>query len=459
VANTRWCYNPPVAESGSEIRYARNGDLHIAFRAIGSGPVDIVLVGSYFSDLEIDADNPITREFDQRLEGIGRTIYFDARGTGLSDRLPGSRLATLEERASDMLAVLDAARSERPIVVSLASGGPACCLFAATHPDRTLGLVLCNTAPRMAWAPDYPWGTTPEEYEQHLVQTRQEWGTLAMAEREVRQSFPSRADEPGLVEFLARRMRRSAAPGDAVRLVEMLYDSDVRHVLPAIHVPTLVLSRGGELADESRAMAAQIPGAEHLIMPGTDYAVMGSHADAYADAIEEFVARVRDEEASLDRVLATVMYTDIVGSTARAAEIGDRAWSQLLEEHHSRVRAQLARFRGREIDTAGDGFLAAFDGPARAIRCALTIHERMRELGIHVRIGLHTGECERAGDRLRGLALHIGARVAAKAQADEVLVSGTVKDLVAGAGFEFEPRGEEELKGVPGTWRLFRVNA
>jgi class 3 adenylate cyclase len=448
-----------VAETASEIRYARNGDLHMAFRTSGAGPVDLLVVGSFFSDLEIDAENPITESFNRRLATIGRRIDFDARGTGLSDRLAGSRLATLEERVGDILAVLDAAQSARAILVSLASGGPTCCLFAATHPDRTLGLVLCNTAPRMAWAPDYPWGVTREEYEREIEETRQEWGTIAMAERQVNDAFPSRANEPGLVEFWARRMRRSAAPGDAARLLQMLYESDVRHVLPAIHVPTLVLSRGGALADESRAMAAQIPGAEHQIMPGVDYAVMGSHEDAYADAIKEFVTRVRDEEASLDRVLATVMYTDMVGSTARAAELGDHAWSELLEAHHSRVRAQLARFRGREIDTAGDGFLAAFDGPARAIRCALSIHDRMQELGVHVRIGLHTGECERAGDKLRGLALHIGARVAAKAQADEVLVSGTVKDLVAGAGFAFEERGEEELKGVPGTWRLFRVTA
>jgi class 3 adenylate cyclase len=392
-----------------------------------------------------------------RFAALGRLIAFDGRGMGLSDRLRDQRLPPLEERMDDARAVLDAVGAERVLLIAGADGGPLSCLFAATYPERTLGLVLMNTAPRMAWAPDYPWGMRREELERVLAEMEQGWGTRAYAERDpLWPMFGMTREE--VVDWQLDWMHLSASRSDAVALTRMLYESDVRDVLGTIRVPTLVLSRGvGAMEDQARAFAALIPGARRKTMPGTQPTVMQEQPDAYTDAIEAFARELREEEAQLDSVLATVLFTDIVGSTARQAELGDRRWAELVGRHHALVRGCLARYRGRELDTAGDGFFAAFDGPARGIRCAQAIVEGVRPLGIEVRAGLHTGECRTVDDKVGGLAVSIGARVSALAAPSEVLVSQTVRDLVAGSGLELADRGEHELKGVPGSWRVFAV--
>ena len=441
----------------SEIQYAKNDGLHIAFQTIGQGPPDLLFVGAWFSNITHLDESPDPLGIHEQMARLGRVFLFDGRGSGLSDRLRTSRLPTLEERTRDVQAILEAAGSKRAVLLGMADGGPMACLFAATLPERTLALVLMNTRPRIAWAPDYPWGMRQEELEDELRSIEQEWGTLARAERMVQRRAPSRANDRPFIEWWRERMRRSAGPGDAAALLQMFYESDVRDVLPAIHVPTLVLSRGGAMAEESAVMAAAIPGAIHAEMPGIDPMVVASHTESYVEETERFVRRVQHDEAIFDRVLATVMITDIVGSTRMAVEVGDRRWAELVEAHNRRLRAQLARFRGREIDNAGDGFLATLDGPARAIHCARAAMEAVQDLGIQLRIGIHTGECQPVGDRLRGIAVHIASRVAALADPGTILVSSTVKDLVAGSGLSFEESGTHELKGVPDAWRLYSV--
>ena len=356
----------------------------------------------------------------------------------------------------DLRAVLDAAGAGRALVAAGADGGPLACLFAATYPERTLGLVLMNTAPRIAWAPDYPWGLRRDDFERDLAAMEAGWGTSDYAQEHAPWPMEGMTREEA-VEWWLEWMRLSAAPGDAVALRRMFYDSDVRDVLPTIRVPTLVLSRGGEMGAEAKAFAARIPGARQETMPGSAGTVMQEHPGAYMDAVERFARELHEEEAELESVLATVLFTDIVDSTARQAELGDRRWADLLEGHHALVRGCLARYRGRELDTAGDGFFASFDGPARGIRCARAIVEGMRPLGLEVRAGLHTGECRTIDAKVGGLAVSIGARVTSLAGPSEILVSQTVRDLVAGSGLEFADRGEHRLKGVPGSWRVYAV--
>jgi class 3 adenylate cyclase len=440
-----------------EIHYARSGEYHIAYlvEGDGSGGVDVLRVGAYVYSLALRRPTPM-QEMDERYASLGRAITFDGRGMGLSDRLRDSRLPPIEERMDDLRAVLDDAGVRRTLVAAGSDGGPLACLFAATHPDRTLGLVLMNTAPRIAWAPDYPWGLRREEFERRVERMQAGWGRRAYAEEEAPWPMEGMTREE-TVDWWIEWMRLSAAPGDAVALWRMFYESDVRNVLGTIRVPTLVLSRGGEMEEESRAFAALVPGARQETMPGTAPTVMQECFDAYMDAIERFARELRDEAAELDSVLATVLFTDIVESTARQAELGDRRWAELVREHHAVVRGCLARYRGRELDTAGDGFFAAFDGPARGIRCARAIVDEVGRLGIEVRAGLHTGECRTVDEKIGGLAVSIGARVSSLAGPSEVLVSQTVRDLVAGAGLEFAERGEHELKGVPGAWRVYAV--
>jgi class 3 adenylate cyclase len=439
-----------------ETRYAETVDgYRIAYQTLGEGPMDVMTVGTYFSNLEHDWTNPTFASESRMLAELGRLIHFDARGTGLSAPLKDERLPSLEERIDDLRAVLDAAESEGAVLVAGADGGPLCCLHAATFPERTRGLILCNTAPRMAWAPDYPWGQTPEEFEVDLEATKTRWGTRELAAEIVRDTTPARVNDEALVEWWAESMRLSATPSAAASLLRMHYDMDVRDVLSAIHVPTLVLA-GDPTAEESEAMARRIPGATftHVRTPAR-YVV--ADPDPFHAEIRRFVSRIRDEESDLDRVLATVLFTDIVGSTKVAAELGDREWNDLIERHHHFVRGCIARWRGREMDTAGDGFFAAFDGPARAIRCARSIVEGVRSLGLEVRAGLHTGECDIADGKVAGITVMIGSRVVAQAGPSEVLVSQTVKDLVAGSGLQFESRGEHELNGIPDRWRLYAV--
>jgi len=441
----------------SEIRYARSGEYHIAYRVDGdgSGGIDVLRVGAYVFSLALRLPLPV-RAMEAGYAALGRAISFDGRGMGLSDRLRDRRLPPIEERMDDLTAVLDAAGAERALVVAGADGGPLSCLFAATYPDRTLGLALMNTAPRIAWAPDYPWGMRRDEFDRELEAMEAGWGTPEYAEEHAPWPMEGMTREE-TVEWWLEWMRLSAAPGDAVALWRMFYDSDVRDVLGTIRVPTLVLSRGGSLEGEAKAFAGLIPGARLQTIPGSAPTVMQERPDAYLDAVQRFARELHEEEVELESVLATVLFTDIVDSTARQAEIGDRGWADLLRDHHAVVRGCLARYRGRELDTAGDGFFAAFDGPARAIRCAQAIVAAVRPLGLQVRAGLHTGECRTIDGKIAGLAVSIGARVTGLAGPSEILVSQTVRDLIAGSGLDLADRGEHDLKGVPGVWRVYAV--
>jgi len=438
-----------------DISYARSGDLHIAYVATGAGGgIDALLLARHVSHLAQWFAIPRLVSNLSRLEALGRLIMLDGRGMGLSDRMIGSQLPTIEDRVDDARAVLDAAGSSRALICALADSGPLACLFAAAHPERTLGLVLMNTRPRIAWGPDYPWGMREAEYRRELRRVAERWGTRALAEEDARE-FAFGMSYADAFSWHLDHMRRSAGPGDAAALLRMFYESDVRDVLGTIRVPTLVLTRGGEMAEEGRSFAGLIPGARHQIMPGSSRFVVGDHTDVYFDATLAFARELADEEAELESILATVLFTDIVGSTEKQAELGDRRWAELVREHHRIVRGCLARYRGRELDTAGDGFFAAFDGPVRGIRCAQAIVSGVRDLGLEVRAGLHTGECRTIDGKVGGLAVSIGARVSTLARPSEILVSQTVRDLVAGSGLALSDRGEHELKGVPGAWRVY----
>ncbi|MGH2722734.1 MAG: alpha/beta fold hydrolase [Actinomycetota bacterium] len=435
-------------------RYAKSGEVNIAYQVFGEGQ-DLVYVPGWVSNVELNWDEPSYARFLRRLASFSRLIVFDKRGTGLSDRVPESHLPSLEERMDDVRAVMDEVGSERAGLVGVSEGGPMCALFAATYPERTSALVMYGTYARRGPAPDYPWGRSPAEQDAFLLEIADGWGgPVGLADRAPGVSL----DDP-FARWWSTYLRQSASPRAALALTRMNYEVDVRSVLPTIAVPTLVIHRRGDLVmhqGEARYLAEAIPGAQLSLLPGDDHLPWAGDQDAILDEIEEFLTGVRPVPEP-DRVLATVVFTDIVGSTERAAELGDRRWRALLDSHHDVVRRELQRFRGREIDTAGDGFLATFDGPARAVRCAAAIGEAVRGLGLAIRAGIHTGEVERAGDDIRGLAVHIGARVAALADPGEVLVSSTVKDLVAGSGIEFDGRGAHTLKGVPGRWRLYAV--
>jgi len=426
----------------------------------GDGPVDLVAMRAWITNLEHEWREPVLARMYRRLESMGRLIRLDRRGSGLSDRFRPGRMPTIEDRVDDVRAVMDAAGSRRAVLVGLATASRLCAVFAATHPERTAGLILYEGEAREAWAPDYPWGETPESFESSLTEVRRDWGTRELAERIVRGAAPSRVGDAAFVSWLAEDQIQSATPEEAERLARLDFETDVREVLPAVHVPTLVLARSGSGgAERSRDLAGRIPRARYVELPGDDHMSISGDTDAILREIERFIETLREEEQDMDRILATLLFTDVVGSTRTAAVLGDRRWSEMIEAHHTRVRALLARHRGRLIDTAGDGVFAAFDGPARSIRCAKAIIDDARDLGLEVRAGVHTGECERVGDRLRGLAVHIGARVAALAAPSEVLVSGTVKDLVAGSGLAFDDRGTRELSGVPGEWRIYAATS
>ena len=431
-----------------ETRYARSGDVHVAYQAVGGGPLDLVLVPGFVSHVEEWWEEPLCARFMERLASFSRLILFDKRGTGLSDR--GADVPTFEQRMDDVRAVMDAAGSERAAVLGISEGGAMSALFAATHPERTAALVLYGTfAAFISWVP------TPQQLEHFLRAIDDTWGTGQSLPR----FAPSVADDPRLRRWWARWERLGASPGAAMALMRMNSEIDVRPVLPAIRVPTLVLHRTGDVAvnvQAGRYQAAHIPGARYVELPGVDHFPFVGDADAVLDEIEDFLTGVRPAPAP-DRVLATVLFVDVVGSTERAARLGDRRWADLLAAFYALVRRELGRFRGREVDAAGEGLLSTFDGPARAIRCARAISDGVGGLGLQVRAGLHTGEVEVVGDAVRGIAVHIGARVAALAGAGEVLVSSTVKDLVAGSGIRFDDQGAHALKGVPDEWRLFRV--
>jgi pimeloyl-ACP methyl ester carboxylesterase len=439
-----------------ETRYARSGDVHIAYQVFGDAPRDLILNHGFVSNIEVFWEEPSCARFLERLARFARVIVFDKRGTGLSDRVPVAELPTLEQRIDDVRAVMDAVGSERAALYGYSEGGPMCALFAATYPERTSALIMEGTYARRLWAPDYPWGTSAEQAEALLDEIRTGWGRpLGLARR-----APSLVNDRRFNDWWARYLRLSASPAAALALTRMNLQIDIRSVLPSIRVPTLILHRTGDrsFADGSaRFMADSIAGARFVELPGIDHLPWVSESvDATLEAIEEFVTGVRPA-IERDRVLATVMFTDIVGSTDHLAGLGDRRWRDVLEDHFRLARSEIARHRGREVKTTGDGLLATFDGPARAIRCASAIRDATRRLGIEIRAGLHTGEIEILDRDIGGIAVHTGARVAAEAGPGEVLVSSTVKDLVAGSGIEFGDRGAHILKGVPGEWRLFRV--
>jgi class 3 adenylate cyclase/pimeloyl-ACP methyl ester carboxylesterase len=435
-------------------RFAQSGDVNIAYQVLGEGEFDVVFIPGAISHVDLIWDDVPKARFFERLSSFGRLIVFDKRGTGASDP---AEVGDLETRIDDVRAVMDAVGSRRAALVGASEGGPMSLLFAATHPDRVAALALYASLPRFTWAPDFPWAQPLAEREREREAEARRWGTVEQA----REWMPD-ATEEEVIEA-ARRRRLSASPSSYLRMSQMNSTIDVRNVLSSIAVPTLVLHRNGDQMpiEGARWTAAQIPGASFIELDGTEHLPYLGDWESVVDSIGSFFQDVWKrgdwEEPEHERVLSTVLFTDIVGSTARAAEVGDRAWGDLVTEHHRRVRARLARFRGREIDTAGDGFFASFDGPARAIRCAQAIVEEMRQLDMPIRAGIHTGECELTDGKVAGIAVNIGARIAALANPNEVLVSQTVRDLVSGSGIAFSDRGNHQLKGIAAEWHLYAV--
>jgi class 3 adenylate cyclase/esterase/lipase len=446
----------------SETRYARSGDVSIAYRIAGEGPFDIVFVPGSGSHVELAWDLPVPfRAWFEHFASFARLIHFDKRGTGMSDAV--SPATTLETRMDDVRAVMDAAGSERAAVIGISEGGPMSALFAATYPDRAWALVLWGAMAKQTRTPDYPWGDDEAETLEWIANMPANVSARPQQlEAAAREACPTASEEE--IKALATYFRNAVTPGGAIALSRMNLGIDIRDVLSAIRIPTLVLHYTDDPWVEvghGRYLAEHIPGATLVELPGDGHIPSAATSGPSLDTMEKFLRRAWDagawEESEPDRVLATVLFTDIVGSSERAAAVGDREWRKTLEQHHELVRRQLVRFRGREVDTAGDGFFASFDGPARAIRCACAISEAVGELGIDVRAGLHTGECEVVDGKVAGIAVHTGARVASQAQPGEVLVSSTVKDLVAGSEIQFADRGVAALKGIPGEWRLFAV--
>jgi class 3 adenylate cyclase len=443
-----------------ETRYARTADgVHIGYQVLGEGAIDLVFVPWDYSNIEASWDLRPYASFVRKLGARARILLFDRRGSGTSDRAAGDQTVTIEARMDDIRAVMDAAGSTQACLFSFESGAKVSFVFGATYPERTSGMIVFGGTVAGRWAPDYPWGWTDDEWDAWFDRVEREWGSPGFIKdlnAWLSPSFPADAD---YLRTLGRMLRLAASPGDAVARDRGERDTDVRHVLASIQVPTLVLHRSGdrvEPVEQGRYIAEHVPGARLMELEGDDHFWP---MDDIVPHIASFLDSIRAEKAVFDRVLATVLFTDIVDSTERAATMGDRAWREMLVRHHTTVRAMLGRYRGREVDTAGDAFFATFDGPARAIRCAAAISEAVRTLGIEIRAGLHTGEVELEGNEVRGIAVHIGARVGALAGPSEVLVSQTVKDLVAGSGLTFEDAGEHDMKGIPDRWRLYRVTA
>jgi len=436
-----------------ETSYAYNGNTALAYQIVGTSGPDLLLVPGSITHLEVLWDEPRAARFLNRLASFSRLILMDPRGLGLSDRL--TEVPTLDERVADLLAVLDAVQSEKATLFGSSDTGPACIATAVAHAERVTALVLLGTYAKGGWSEDYPLGWTDEAFGNFQQSVRDNWGKTGG----IRNTAPSMAGDSAFMEWSATLARVGASPRAVMLLGEMTRAVDVRAQLPRVGVPTLVMHRVGDRVNvigHGRYLAQRIPGARWVELPGDDFMLWAGDTDAIVDEVEEFMTGRRGGAAPA-RIVATVMFTDVVGSTARTLELGDRAWADLLELHNARLRTQLHRFGGREIDSAGDGFLAWFDAPSLAIDCARAMLESVGEIGVNLRIGMHTGECEVAGDKLRGIAVHIGARVAAIAGAREILVSQTLRDLLAGSGIEFGYRGMHELKGIPGEWRLYSV--
>ena len=435
--------------------YVKSDDVHVAYQVLGEGPLDLLLVPGFVSHIEAAWQSPDTAAFLRRLASFCRLILFDKRGTGMSDR--GSQIFTLEQRMHDVRAILDEIGSERAALFGVSEGGPMSLLYSATYPERTSALILYGSYAKRSWGPNYPFGWKAEQWDRVLGNMEHNWGTPQGTSIAV--WAPSLVDKPDAAERLASYFRAAASPGAAVAIMKMNREIDVRNILPAIRTPTMILHRTADRVSEvghARYMAQHIPDAKLIELPGSDHVYWIDGGATIVDHVEQFLTG-RRQARQPERMLATVLFADIVSSTERAAKLGDNPWRELLENFYLKVRDVLLQYRGREINTSGDGFLAAFDGPARAIRCAGAICDAVRSLGLEVRCGLHTGECEIIGADLAGIAVHIGARVAGLAGPEEVLVSQTVRDLVAGSGLAFEERGTHVLKGVPGEWRLFRA--
>jgi pimeloyl-ACP methyl ester carboxylesterase/class 3 adenylate cyclase len=432
-----------------DTRYAKSGDVHIAYQVFGDGPLNLVLAPPFVSNIENYWDEPEFASWLGRLGSYARVVMFDKRGTGMSDRV--AEVPGLDERMDDLRAAMDAAGMDRAALLGISEGGPLAALFAASYPERCDALVLYGSFARFA-----SWLPTEEALAQFLGYIEQAWGTGGSLPL----FAPTCGDDPAFVRWWGRFERLGASPASASALMRMNSQINISDILPTIRVPTLVIHRTEDVTinvEGGRYLAEHIPGARYLELPGKDHIpFVGDNAGEIADAIQEFLTGSR-APVPVDRVLATVLFTDIVGSTEKAAALGDSRWHNLLDKHHATIRSNLIRFRGHEVKTTGDGVLATFDGPARGVRCACAIAEQIRPLGINVRAGLHTGECEMMGDDVGGIAVHIGARVASLAGGGEVLVSRTVKDLVAGSGLRFADRGSQTLKGVPGDWQIYSV--
>jgi class 3 adenylate cyclase len=445
-----------MVEAVPETRYTKSGRYNIAYQVVGSGPLDLIWIPGFVSNIELAWDEPLLARFLSRLASFSRLILFDKRGTGLSDRVPLDELPTLEERVEDVVAVLNAARSERAALCGHSEGGNTAVLFAATYPQRTIALVTLGIFAKRVWSPDYPWAPKADDRAAEIDAMERDWGV----DSGVAKLAPSAMRDEAFSRRLATYFRRSASPGAGAAIMRTNTRIDIRSVLPTIRVPTLVIHRSKDLdakVEEGRWIAGQIPGARFLELPGEDHLPWVGDQDAVLDPVEEFLTGSRPVRA-VDRVLATVLFVDIVGSTKRAAELGDARWADLLGEFFAAARRELERYRGREVQTTGDGLLATFDGPARAVRCALELRDVVRGLGLEIRAGVHTGELELGPDDVRGIAVHIGARVAALAGDGEVWASSVVRDLVPGSGLAFDDRGVHSLKGVPDDWRLFAVS-
>jgi class 3 adenylate cyclase/pimeloyl-ACP methyl ester carboxylesterase len=435
-------------------KYARSDDVRIAYQITGDGPFDVVWAPGTMSHLELDWEIPPRALFFERFSKFCRLIRFDKRGTGLSDR--PVKMATLEERTDDIRAVMDDIGIERANIFGLSEGGSMACLFAATYPQRVISLLVWGAQARWIASSDHPWGQTQEEHDQMVAMIDDDWPSFEYITGPG--AGVGKDADPAFIESFARYMRAAASPS-AVRAYEIMNGQiDTRPILPSIQAPSLVMNRTGDPCariEAARDMASRIPGAKFKEYPGNSHPPWGfDDMETVLSDIQEFITGKRAIDFS-DRTLATVLFLDIASSTERAAALGDTGWRNVLNSYYAIVRKELSRFRGKEINTTGDSFLATFDGPGRAIRCALAIAPAVRQLGVDVRAGVHTGECELMGDNIGGIAVHIGARIMAKAEPGSVLVSGTVKDLVSGSGIDFEDRGVHNLKGIPGEWRLF----
>jgi pimeloyl-ACP methyl ester carboxylesterase/class 3 adenylate cyclase len=442
-----------------QVAYARHGEIAIGYVTMGHGPDDLVYV-SPFNHLDLIWDNPLYARFLRSLCSFARVIVMDRRGTGVSDRYSPDDLPALEDLADDLEAVLDAVGSERPALFGFSDAGALCAMFAATHPERVSALILYSTAARGTQAPDYPWQWSEPKWREYLGELR-EWGTREYAQRALREINPSLASDPRMQLWWERFQRASASPSAVYAQEQVFREIDIRRLIPAIGVPTLVLHRMDDAIEPvgaGRYIASQLPDSEYVELPGADHFPWAGDQDTLVAELQRFLERVwQEEQETFERVLATILFTDIVDSTTQAASLGDHRWREVCEHHDRITRTQLARYRGREVRWTGDGFLATFDGPARAVRCARAISESMKRIGVDLRAGLHTGEIEPEGNDISGLAVVIGARVGALATAGEVLVTSTVKDLVVGSGLGFEDRGAHELKGIPSSWHLFAL--